>query len=45
MNCKDIVDSKLAQDNETYIFYCSIKNAMVNYRDCQNCKYNRYSRG
>jgi len=44
MECKQYVESKLAQDNETYIFYCSIKNAMTNYKDCLNCKYNKFRR-
>lgn len=44
MEYKDEIESKLAQDNETYIFYCSVKNAMTDYRDCQKCKYNKFRR-
>ena len=44
MECKTEIDSKLAQDNEIYIFYCATKNMMANYRDCQKCKYNKYKR-
>ena len=44
MECKDQTESKLAQDNETYIFYCSVKNAMTDYRDCQKCKYDKFRR-
>lgn len=38
MSCKDKIDSQLSQNNEKYVFYCSNKNSMVNYRDCQKCK-------
>ena len=31
MECKTQIESKLAQDNETYIFYCATKNMMANY--------------
>ena len=44
MECKDQVESKLAQDNETYIFYCAVKNQMSDYRDCKKCKYNKFRR-
>lgn len=44
MECKTQIDSKLVQDNETYIFYCATKNMMANYRDCQKCKYNKFRR-
>ena len=44
MECKQPIESKLAQDNETYYFYCSVKNAMTDFRDCQKCKYNKFRR-
>jgi hypothetical protein len=44
MECKQQIESKLAQDNETYYFYCSVKNSMVDFRDCQKCKYNKFRR-
>lgn len=42
MECKQVQDSKLAKENEKYYFYCSIKNAMVDNKDCQKCKYYKY---
>lgn len=40
--CNDMTDSQIAQNHERYIFYCSVKNAMVDGRDCQRCKLNKF---
>ena len=42
MGCQQIIDSKISQENEKYYFYCSQKNSMVDFKDCQKCKYNNY---
>lgn len=42
MDCKNTIDSQYAHNNEGYIFYCALKNAMVNYRDCQKCKHDQF---
>lgn len=42
MSCQNSTDSQIAQNNETYYFYCAVKNSMVDYRDCQKCKNNQY---
>lgn len=40
--CNHELDCKLSKENEKYYFYCSRKNAMVDYNDCRKCKENAF---
>lgn len=39
MSCENKHDSYIAKHNSGYYFCCYEKNAMVDKRDCEKCKY------